>query len=161
MLIRACRHVPDPGCSSLKKESDILTDLIFSVVGGLGLFFFGMQSMSEGLKNIAGDKLRAILNMVTKVPLMGVLVGVFVTSLIQSSSATTVLVVGFVNAGILVLKQAISVIIGANIGTTVTAWLVSFTSVIDLTHYALPAVGVGFGLSVVGKTKKTRFFGQV
>ncbi len=117
--------------------------------------------MSEGLKNIAGDKLRAILNMVTKVPLMGVLVGVFVTSLIQSSSATTVLVVGFVNAGILVLKQAISVIIGANIGTTVTAWLVSFTSVIDLTHYALPAVGVGFGLSVVGKTKKTRFFGQV
>ena len=110
---------------------------------------------------MAGDKLKSILGMVTKVPIMGVLVGVFVTTLIQSSSATTVLVVGFVNAGLLVLRQAISVIIGANIGTTVTAWLVSFTSVINLTHYALPAVGIGFGLKTIGKTKKVRFLGQV
>jgi len=131
------------------------------VIGGLGLFFFGMQTMSEGLKNMAGDRLRAILNMVTKVPIMGVIVGIFVTSLIQSSSATTVLVVGFVNAGLLALKQAISVIIGANVGTTVTAWLVSFVSVINITHYALPAVGIGFGLKTLGKTKKARFFGQV
>jgi phosphate:Na+ symporter len=120
-----------------------------------------MQTMSEGLKNMAGDRLRGILNMVTKVPIMGVIVGVFVTTLIQSSSATTVLVVGFVNAGLLVLRQAISVIIGANIGTTVTAWLVSVTSVINLTHYALPALGIGFGLKTLGKTKKVRYFGQV
>lgn len=117
--------------------------------------------MSEGLKNMAGERLRSILNMVTKVPIMGVIVGIFVTSLIQSSSATTVLVVGFVNAGLLLLKQAISVIIGANIGTTVTAWLVSFTSLINLTHYSLPALGVGFALMTLGKTKKIRFFGQV
>ena len=139
----------------------IIINLLFNIVGGLGLFFFGMQTMSDGLKNMAGDKLRSILNMVTKVPIMGVLVGIFVTSLTQSSSATTVLVVGFVNAGLLVLKQAISVIIGANIGTTVTAWLVSFTSVINLTHFSLPAVGIGFGLKSLGKTKKMRFSGQV
>ena len=136
-------------------------ELAFNIIGGLGLFFFGMQIMSEGLKNIAGDRLKAILHMVTKVPLVGVLVGLVITSLIQSSSATTVMVVGFVNAGLIVLKQAISVIIGANIGTTVTAWLVSSMSVFKVTQYALPAVGIGFGMSMFGRTKKVRFWGQV
>ncbi len=117
--------------------------------------------MSEGLKNMAGARLKGILNMVTKVPIMGVFVGVLVTTLVQSSSATTVLVVGFVNAGLLVLRQAISVIIGANIGTTVTAWLVSTISVINITHYALPAIGIGFGMQTLGRTKRLRFFGQV
>lgn len=136
-------------------------ELAFNIIGGLGLFFFGMQLMSEGLKNIAGDRLKAILHMVTKVPLVGILVGLVITSLIQSSSATTVMVVGFVNAGLIVLKQAISVIIGANIGTTVTAWLVSSMSVFKVTQYALPAVGIGFGMKMFGKTKSTRFWGQV
>ena len=104
------------------------SQLIFMLIGGLGLFFFGMQFMSEGLKKIAGDRLKAILHMVTKLPIIGILVGLIITGLIQSSSATTVMVVGFVNAGLIVLKQAISVIIGANVGTTVTArcWDVNY-----------------------------------
>ena len=137
------------------------SQLICSVIGGLGLFFFGMQIMSEGLKNIAGERLKSILSMVTKVPLIGILVGAAVTCLIQSSSATTVMVVGFVNAGLLVLRQAISVIIGANIGTTFTAWLVSSMSVFNVTQYALPVVGIGFGLHALGRTKRMRFWGQV
>ena len=136
-------------------------ELAYNIIGGLGLFFFGMQIMSEGLKNIAGDRLKAILHMVTKVPIVGVLVGLGVTSLIQSSSATTVMVVGFVNAGLIVLKQAISVIIGANVGTTVTAWLVASMSVFKVTQYALPAIGIGFGMRMFGRTKNVKFWGQV
>ncbi|MDP8299753.1 MAG: Na/Pi cotransporter family protein [Candidatus Tantalella remota] len=136
-------------------------DLVYNIIGGLGLFFFGMQTMTEGLKNIAGDRLKSILHMVTKVPLVGVLVGFGVTALIQSSSATTVMVVGFVNAGLIVLTQAISVIIGANVGTTVTAWLVSSMSVFKVTQYALPAIGIGFGMKMFGKTKNFKFWGQV
>lgn len=139
----------------------MIANLIFFVIGGLGLFFFGMQTMSEGLKNIAGDRLKNILHMVTRVPLMGVLAGFFITGLLQSSSATTVMVIGFVNAGLIVLRQAISVIIGANVGTTVTAWLVSFISVLNITQYALPAVGIGFGIKVFAKTRKARSWGQV
>jgi len=127
----------------------------------LGFFFFGMQLMSEGLKKIAGEKLKNILNMATKIPIFGILVGAGVTCLIQSSSATTVMVVGFVNAGLLALSQAISVIIGANIGTTFTAWLVSSMSVFKVTTYALPIVGIGFGLNAFGRTRNARFWGQV
>jgi len=135
--------------------------LIYMLIGGLGLFFFGMQTMSEGLKNIAGDRLKAILGMVTKLPVVGLLVGAAVTCFIQSSSATTVMVVGFVNAGLLALKQAISVVLGANIGTTFTAWLVSSMSVFKVTQYALPAIGIGFAIRMFGKTKNARFWGQV
>jgi phosphate:Na+ symporter len=135
-------------------------ELAFMLIGGLGLFFFGMQSMSEGLKNIAGDRLKNILRMVTKLPVIGILVGAAVTCFIQSSSATTVMVVGFVNAGLLALKQAISVVMGANIGTTFTAWLVSSMAVFKITNYALPAVGIGFAIKVFGRTKNARFWGQ-
>ena len=135
-------------------------EMIFSLIGGLGFFFYGMQIMSEGLKNIAGEKLKNILHMATKISIIGVLVGAAVTCLIQSSSATTVMVVGFVNAGLLQLKQAICVVMGANIGTTFTAWLVSSMGVFKVTNYALPAVGLGFAIMKLGRTKKTRFFGQ-
>ncbi len=135
--------------------------LVYLLIGGLGFFFFGMQFMSDGLKKIAGDRLKAILHMVTKLPIIGILVGIMITALIQSSSATTVMVVGFVNAGLIVLKQAISVIIGANVGTTVTAWLVSSMSVFKITQYALPAVGIGFALKSFGRTKNMRLWGQV
>ncbi|MEA3490041.1 MAG: Na/Pi cotransporter family protein [Candidatus Omnitrophota bacterium] len=134
---------------------------IFLVIGGLGFFFFGMQFMSEGLKKIAGERLKNILHLITKLPVLGVLVGAAVTCLLQSSSATTVMVVGFVNAGLLALRQAISVVMGANIGTTFTAWLVSSMSVFKITQYALPAVGIGFLVKTFGRTKKARFFGQV
>ena len=138
-----------------------MTELTFSIIGGLGPFFFGMQYMSEGLKNIAGDKLKVILSMVTKLPIIGILVGAAVTCLIQSSSATTIMMVGFVNAGLLALRQAISVVIGANIGTTFTAWLVSSMSVFKVTNYALPAVGIGFLIKAFGRTKNAKYWGQV
>ena len=98
---------------------------IFSLVGSLALFLYGMKIMSEGLEKFAGDRLRSILGAMTKNRLMGVLTGVGITALIQSSSATTVMVVSFVNAGLMTLRQSIGVIMGANIGTTVTAWIIS------------------------------------
>ena len=136
-------------------------ELMFSLIGGLGFFFFGMKTMSEGLKKIAGERLRAILHAVTKLPIMGVLVGALVTCFIQSSSATTVMTVGFVNAGLLALRQGISVVMGANIGTTFTAWLVSVIAVFKITHYALPLVGIGFAMNTFAKTKNAKFWGQV
>ena len=139
----------------------IQKEAIFLLIGGLGFFFFGMQTMSEGLKKIAGDRLKSILHAVTKLPIVGVMVGAVVTCLIQSSSATTVMVVGFVNAGLLALKQAIAVIMGANIGTTFTAWLVSSMSVFKITHYALPLVGLGFAMSALARSKNAKFWGQV
>ena len=99
---------------------------LLSFVGSLGLFLYGMKIMSEGLEKLAGDKMRNVLGAMTRNRFMGVLTGVGVTALIQSSSATTVMVVSFVNAGLMTLRQAIGVIMGANIGTTVTAWIISF-----------------------------------
>ncbi|MDP8264432.1 MAG: Na/Pi cotransporter family protein [Candidatus Aceula lacicola] len=139
----------------------ITTEVIFLLMGGLAFFFFGMKTMSDGLKNVAGDRLKSILHLATRIPIVGLLVGAVVTLLLQSSSATTVMVVGFVNAGLLALKQAISVIIGANIGTTFTAWLVSAMSVFKISHYALPLVAIGFGLNSLGKTKNIKFWGQI
>ncbi|MCK5178314.1 MAG: Na/Pi cotransporter family protein [Candidatus Omnitrophica bacterium] len=136
------------------------TEMIFPLIGGLGFFFYGMKTMSEGLKKIAGDKLKNFLHVVTKHRIYGVLVGTLVTLFIQSSSATTVMVIGFVNAGLLVLKQAITVIIGANIGTTFTAWLVSSMSIFKISQYALPAVGIGFAIMTLIKTKG-KHWGQV
>lgn len=134
--------------------------MIFQLIGGLGFFFFGMKTMSEGLKKIAGEKLKSFLHAVTKRRIYGVMVGTLVTMFIQSSSATTVMVIGFVNAGLLTLKQAISVILGANIGTTFTAWLVSSMSVFKISQYALPAVGIGFAVMTLVKTKR-KHWGQV
>ena len=113
--------------------------LAATTVGGLGLFLFGMQMMASGLQKAAGDRLRHFLEVLTNRPILGVLTGVVVTSLIQSSSATTVMVVGFVNAGLMNLSQAISTIIGANIGTTITAQIISFR----ITDIALPLIGIG------------------
>ena len=100
--------------------------IAISLLGGLGLFLYGMNMMGDGLQKSAGEQLKKIIGFLTSNVVMGVLVGAVVTGIIQSSSATTVMVVGFVNAGIMSLSQAIGVIMGANIGTTVTAQLVSF-----------------------------------
>jgi phosphate:Na+ symporter len=141
----------------------MIRDMIFGVVGGLGLFLFGMGLMSDGLKKVAGQKLKNILESMTKRAIVAFLVGAGVTALVQSSSATTVMVIGFINAGLLTLKQAINVIIGTNVGTTATAWLVSISGIgaLKITIYALPAVGIGFLLSVLGKTQKTKSIGQI
>ena len=139
----------------------MIEDMIFGTVGGLGLFLFGMGLMSDGLKKVAGQKLKSLLETLTKHRVIGVIVGMLTTAIIQSSSATTVMTVGFVNAGLLTLKQALSVVLGANIGTTITAGLVSVLAVFKITDFALPIVGVGFLISILGKTQKTRSVGQV
>ena len=132
-----------------------MKDAIFTlmeVAGGLGLFLFGMKLMGEGLENAAGDKLKSILEKVTKNPISAVLVGAFVTMVIQSSSATTVMVVGFVNAGLMNLAQAAGVIMGANVGTTITAQLVAF----KLDEIAPLFVIVGVVLLMSAKQKKRK-----
>lgn len=135
-------------------------ELLFGFIGGMGLFLFGMKMMSDSLKKVAGERLRTTLDTLTKHPILGLLIGALVTCLVQSSSATTVMTVGFVNAGLLTLRQAISIILGANIGTTLTAWLVSFFALFKITNYALPAIGIGFLLTILGKTNKTKMWGQ-
>jgi phosphate:Na+ symporter len=135
-------------------------DIVFLVIGGLGLFLFGMRIMSEALRRVASDWMRHILRVLTRNVLIGVLDGAGVTCLIQSSSATTVMVVGFVNAGLMTLRQAIGVILGANIGTTITAWMVSSIGVLKITNYALPAIGIGLVVSLVGK-RQWRHWGTV
>jgi len=139
------------------------TDMIFGTVGGLGLFLYGMMQMSDGLKKVAGKKLKDILESMTKRRIFGFLVGAGTTALIQSSSAATVMVVGFVNAGLLTLKQAISVIIGTNVGTTATAWLVSISGfeAFKVTDYALPAVAIGFALQIFGRKQRSKNVGQI
>ena len=112
-------------------------EMIMTLLGGLGLFIFGMTMMSDGLKNIAGNRMKNLLEALTNNRLMGVLVGTIVTAIVQSSSAVTVMVVGFVNAGIMNLLQATGVIMGANIGTTVTAQLVAFNLTICTSGYCL------------------------
>ena len=141
----------------------MIMKMIFGTVGGLGLFLFGMVLMSEGLKKAAARKLRNILESVTKRPFTAFLVGAGVTAIIQSSSATTVMVVGLVNAGLLTLKQAIGVIIGANVGTTATAWLVSTSGLefLDISTYAMPAIGLGFLLQVGGRTRTLKSIGEI
>lgn len=130
--------------------------MAFGLFGGLGLFLYGMQLMADGLQKMAGDRLRRLIEVLTSTPITGMLIGAVVTMLIQSSSATSVMVVGFVNAGLMTLRQAISVIMGAAIGTTVTAFMVS----LRLSDLALPAIGIGFLLSMIGKSKRMRFGGQ-
>jgi phosphate:Na+ symporter len=140
----------------------MLREMIFGVIGGLGLFLFGMVLMSEGLKRIAGPKLKNILESMTSNPIAAFLVGAGVTAIIQASGATTVMAIGLVNAGMLTLRQAIGVIIGANVGTTVTAWIVSISGLnLDITMYAMPAVGLGFFLHIGGRSRRTKSLGQI
>jgi phosphate:Na+ symporter len=117
--------------------------------------------MSEGLRKVSSERLKNIISLLTRNRVLALLVGTGVTALIQSSSAMTVMVVGFINAGLLTLKQAIPIVLGANIGTTFTAWIVSFFAVFKISHYALPAVGIGFLLMIVGRRRATRRWGEV
>ena len=127
---------------------------IFTLLGALGMFLYGMNLMSSGLQKAAGDKLRGFLSAMTSNPFKGVLTGMGITSIIQSSSATTVMVVSFVNAGLLTLTQAIGVIMGANIGTTVTAWLVAWLGFkADISILAIPLMLFGFLFSNSKKNK--------
>jgi phosphate:Na+ symporter len=141
----------------------MIKEMIFCTIGGLGLFLFGMKLMSEGLRASAGRRLKGVLESMTKRAFVAFAIGAGVTALIQSSSAATVMVIGFVNAGLLTLKQAICVIIGTNVGTTATAWLVSISGIgaFKITAYALPAVGLGFFLHLGGRTRRAKHIGQI
>ena len=131
--------------------------IVLGLLAGLGLFLYGMNLMGNGLQKAAGDRLKKIIELLTRNRFIAVLVGVFVTGVIQSSSATTVMVVGFVNAGIMQLNQAIGVIMGANIGTTVTAQLVSF----DLEAIAPVTVGIGVIIHMVTKSEKLKSYAEI
>ena len=130
--------------------------ILFHVAGGVGLFLYGIKLMSESLQFIAGDRMRHLIGTLTKTPLRGVFVGILVTILIQSSSGATVMTVSFVNAGLMTLKQAIGIIMGANIGTTVTAQIIAF----KIKDMALPFIAAGVGLALFGRTKKLRYLGN-
>jgi len=130
--------------------------ILFGTIGGIGMFIFGMKLLSEGMQKIAGPKLRKLLEMLTTHRLAGVLVGTVVTGIIQSSSATTVMVVGFVNAGLMNLTQSAGVILGADIGTTITAQMIAF----KVHKFALPILGVGALLYIFGGRKNFRNAGQ-
>ena len=131
--------------------------VIISLLGGLGLFIYGMKIMGDGLENAAGEGLKNILEKVTKNPIIAVVVGAIVTAVIQSSSATTVMVVGFVNAGLMNLAQAAGIIMGANIGTTITAQLVAF----KLTDIAPLFVFVGAMIVMFAKMQKKKEIGNI
>jgi phosphate:Na+ symporter len=131
--------------------------LIIGLLGGLALFLYGMEKMSEGMKKSAGNKMRSVLAALTKNRIIGLMVGAFVTMVIQSSSATTVMLVSFVQAGLMNFSQSLGVILGADIGTTVTAQLIAF----KLTDYAMLMIAIGFGLRLFAKNENTQNIGNV
>ena len=128
-----------------------------TLLGGLALFLFGMEQMAGSLKAVAGDSMKRVLAALTKSRLMGLITGAFVTAIIQSSSVTTVMLVGFVTANLMSLSQAIGIILGADIGTTITAQIVAF----KVTKYALVLIAVGFFLIFTGKKERTKQYGQL
>src|SRR5699024_5297575 len=137
---------------------------LFTFAGGLGMFLFGMHSMSGGIQKSAGQRMQELLGMLTNHRVLAILMGALVTAIIQSSGATTVMVVGVVNAGILTLNQAVGVIMGANIGTCITAWIVSLGQIGDSFQalspslYAPLLVGIGAFLIMFGKKQRTRVY---
>lgn len=135
----------------------MIKTILPGLIGGLGLFLYGMRLMGDGLEKAVGDKMKKLLEILTSNRIMGVLVGTGVTAVIQSSSATTVMVVGFVNAGLMTLSQAAGVIMGANIGTTITAQII----VLKLDKLALPAIGIGMLITLLAKKRTHKFIGQI
>ena len=134
-----------------------LINILMNTIGGLGLFLLGMKMMTEGLEMTAGQKIKRILEAISSNRIVGCLTGAGVTAVIQSSSATTVMLIGFVGAGIMTLQQAVGVVLGANIGTTVTAQLIAF----KLTKIALPAIAVGVAMKFFSKKRKHRYLGDI
>ncbi|MCP3872236.1 MAG: Na/Pi cotransporter family protein [Desulfobacteraceae bacterium] len=134
-----------------------ITGIIIQTLGGLGLFILGMKMMTEGLQATAGQKIRRILEAISSNRVMGCATGAGVTALVQSSSATTVMLIGFASAGIMTLEQTVGVVIGANIGTTITGQMIAF----KLTKAALPAIALGVGLKYFSKRRKFRHIGDI
>lgn len=137
-----------------------MQELIFGLIGGTALLMFGVNMMGDGLEKASGETMKKIITVLTGNVYSAFLVGIFVTAIVQSSTAVTVLTVGFVNSGLMKLSQAIGIIYGANIGTTVTAQLMAFSFKFKLTDIALPVLGIGFGISHIVKNKKIKNIGQ-
>ncbi|MDO5415679.1 MAG: Na/Pi cotransporter family protein [Lachnospiraceae bacterium] len=138
--------------------------VLFQFIGGLGMFLYGMNAMADGLQKSAGSRMQQLLGVLTSNKLLGVLVGAGITAIIQSSSATTVMVVGFVNAGIINLTQAVGIIMGANIGTTVTSWIVSMSEwgeMMKPEFFAPVLVGIGAGVTMFAKDSKKKQIGEI
>src|SRR5690606_33882467 len=134
-------------------NASLYLETLLAMVGGLGVFLLGMRKLSDGLQTVAGPRLKKLVAMVTNNRLMAVGVGLAVTTVIQSSSITTVLVVGFVNSSIMTLAQAIGVILGANIGTTITGWIL----VLDVGKYGLPLAGASSFAYIFSKRDAVRY----
>ncbi|HOY63442.1 MAG: Na+/Pi-cotransporter [bacterium ADurb.Bin236] len=130
--------------------------IVFNLLGGLGIFLFGIKTMSSGMQQLAGNRIKRTFDKLTNNRFVGLLVGLSVTALIQSSSATTVMIVGFINAGLMELSSAVGIILGANIGTTITSWII----VIKITRYAMPIVGIGAILALFSKNKRVKTWGE-
>ena len=144
------------------KISDL--EMLFKFIGGLGMFLYGMHIMAEGLQQSAGDRMKKMLGFLTNNRLLAVLMGALITAIIQSSSATTVMIVGFVNAGIINLTQAVGVIMGANIGTTITSWIVSMSEwgeVMKPEFFAPLILGIGALLFIFMKSEKKKDLGEI
>ena len=137
-------------------ETSALTELIFQLVGGLGIFLLGMKNMSDGMQAVAGSSLRRMIGAVTNHRIAATIVGVVVTCVVQSSSVTTVMVVGFVNSGVMALSQAIGVIMGANIGTTITGWIL----VLKIGKYGLPILGAAAFCYLFARSERWRYWGD-
>ena len=126
---------------------------LLTLLGAVGLFLYGMKVMSEGLQKVAGERMRSILSAMTKNRFTGLFTGILITALIQSSSASTVMVVSFVNAGLMSLADSMAVIMGANVGTTATSWLITlFGFKVDITAFTLPLIGVSIPFLFASKS---------
>jgi phosphate:Na+ symporter len=158
MLIVVVLSVLNPIFAGSSDSSNAISwaTLVMTLVGGLALFLYGMEKMSEGLKKSAGDRMRNILSALTSNRFIAMFVGAFVTMVIQSSSATTVMLVSFVQAQLMTFVQSLGVILGADIGTTITAQLVAF----KLTDYALLMIAVGFAMTMLSKKDSTKYIGE-
>lgn len=137
-------------------HNELILSVVCKVLGGLGVFLLGMKYMSEGLQAVSGERLRKIITVATDNRIMGMLVGLTVTSIIQSSSVTTVMVVGLVNSAMMTLTQAIGVIFGANIGTTATAWILT----LNISKYGLPLLGFAAFFFLFSKNERVRYTGM-
>ncbi len=151
------RNAAEPVQSRSGDGMNETVKMFFALFGGLAMFLYGMNSMSDSLQKVAGDRMRRILGVLTKNPVMGALAGALVTAVLQSSSATTVMTIGFVSAGLMSLPQAISVIFGANIGTTMTAQLIAF----QISDYIYPIIFIGFLINFLSKKEQLKDLGMV
>lgn len=136
----------------------MIQNLTFNLIGGFGLFMFGLKLFSDGLQESTESRLKEILHKVTNNKILGISLGFLITAIVQSSSAVTVMTVSFVNAGILNLTQAINIILGANIGTTITGWIIS----LDIDVLALPSLGIGSIIVIFcSENRRLKFFGEI